>query len=120
MDCKDVAQIWLCDDLCAASEPEQIKQWYGRITERGSSYGYHIKKGKSYILSKELQDLIRFKKDLENKNLQAAEGTRNLGAPIGTETHKQNYFQTKMNGINEKMQKLTTLAKTSPNSAFYL
>ena len=43
-----------------------------------------------------------------------------MGVPIGTEIYKQQCFQTKMDSINPKIQKLTKLVETSPLAAYYL
>ena len=57
MESNDGVKIWVCDDLCASGEPEQLKRWYDKILERGPLYGYHRNKSKSNILSKEPRDI---------------------------------------------------------------
>ena len=61
-----------------------------------------------------------FKKELEDGILLKTEGTRYLGAPIGSDDFKRGFFKERLNTINEKIRKLNRLCKTSPHSAYHL
>ena len=61
-----------------------------------------------------------FHKELQDVNITAKDGTRYLGAPIGSKVFKEEFTEQKLKIFNEKIKKLTNLASTSPHSAYYL
>ena len=61
-----------------------------------------------------------FKKELDDGILILADGTRYLGAPLGSEGFKRKFFKEKMSSINKKITKLENLSRTSPHSAYHL
>ena len=94
------------DALCAAGEPEPLRQWFQKLRERAPSYEYNIKRGKCFIITKDERAKHIFKNELEDVTLLSMEGTRYLGAPIGTDESKRGFYKEKLNTINEKIRKL--------------
>ena len=107
------------DDPGAVGDPEPLRQWFQKLRERAPSYGYNIKRGKCFIITKDERAKHTFKKELENGTLLTMEGTRYLGAPIGTDEFKRGFYKEKLNTINEKIRKPNRMCKTSPHSAAY-
>ena len=52
LECQDVKQIWLCDDLCATGGPEEIKRWLKKLQTKGEKYGYKLKKESPFFYVK--------------------------------------------------------------------
>ena len=116
MEEEGIVQVWVCDDLAAAGEPEALRNWFRKLRDKGLEYGYHINKRKSYAIAKETRNLKIFEKE----GVQIAEGARYLGAALGTERFKDEHMKGRLDEIGRKTQKLAQLAKTSPHSAYYL
>ena len=89
---EEISQIWLCDDVSAAGEPEKLKQWLKLLTSEGKRYGYNLKRGKSYVLANDPKKLDAFKPEIESGKLKTADGTRYLGGPIGSKEFKTNFM----------------------------
>ena len=116
----EIAQIWVCDGLSASGSPGKLQEWYQRLKERGKEYGYIPKPGKCHIISKDPSVPLIFKEEIQRGELCISEGTRYLGAPIGTGEFKNRYLKEKVREHIKKLQKLSLLAKTSPHAAYFI
>lgn len=116
MEEEGIVQVWLCDDLAAAGEPEMLRKWLRKLKDRAPVYGYHINKKKSYAIAKERGSVKCFEKE----GVQITEGAKYLGAALGRESYKDEHMKGRLNEIGQKTQKLIQLAKTSPHSAYYV
>ena len=104
----------------AASDPDSLLKWFKKLRIRAPSYGYNIKRGKCFLISKDERARRVFKDEIEDGTLVWAEGTRYLGAPIGTERFKRQFYREKLEKIMNKVENLNRLAKTSPHAAYHL
>ena len=101
-----IVQIWQVDDASASGDPIPLHGWFQKLRERASNYGYNIKKGKCYLVTKDDKAKQIFKKELDDGTLILADGARYLGAPLGSEGFKRNFFKERMSTINKKITKL--------------
>ena len=42
-------QLWFADDAAAAGRLQAVKQWWDRLAERGTKYGYSVKSGSRFL-----------------------------------------------------------------------
>lgn len=115
-----ITQVWMVDDLAVAGEPEELRSWFDKLRVVGPKYGYIINKSKSYILAKQRKVIDVFDGYLRAGDIKTAEGTKYLGGAIGTTRFKHQFMTEKISKINEKVTRLTRVAKTSPHAAYHL
>lgn len=82
--------------------------------------GSFSKPGKCHIISKDPSVPVIFKEEIQRGELCICEGTRYLGAPIGTGEFKNCYLKEKVRELIKKLQELTLLAKTSLHAAYFI
>ena len=115
---EDIKQVWFADDATAGGELSHLKSWWDRITELGPHYGYHPNASKTCLLVKEsrLEEACTiFKGTGIAIN---TDGTRYLGAAIGTQSFVENYVQQKINGWVNKVEHLSSIAVSQPQAAY--
>ena len=88
-------QIWLIDDAGAAADPEPLHKWFQKLRQRAPRYGYHIKKGKCFLVPKNERAEVVFRKEIEDGALVLAEGIRYLGHLLEQKRTKDSSIRTR-------------------------
>ena len=114
----DIIQIWVTDDLAIAGNPKHLRNWYEQLKEKGKEYGYKINKNKSYLLARDMGRIQPLMEGVERGDYQLVEGTKYLGAPLGTQSYKDEAMKKKAENIIEKTKRIKRIARTSPHTAY--
>ena len=86
-----VSQQWLADDMAATGSPEDLKNWYKKLTIEGPKFDYYPRADKCWIITHEQDQINKLKEDpCTSEVKETLEGTRYLGGAIGTEDFKTN------------------------------
>jgi len=115
---KQVKQVWLADDASAAGKLEDLVKWYKELIEVGKDHGYHVNKGKCWLIVKNQQLEKRAKRLFGDTVNVTTEGQRHLGAVIGSKSYKDSYCENKVDKWRQELGKLTEIAKTEPQAAY--
>ena len=113
----EAAQIWICDDLSASGSPEKLKEWFQKLKDRTREQGYIPKPGKFHIVGNDSNVPLKIKEKIQRGELRISEGTRYLGAQIGTDAFKSRFLKEKVREHIKNIKKQSQLTKTSPLSA---
>ena len=85
----EVTQVWLADNATMAGSLESLKKWWVNIIEEDGRCGYYVNESKSWLVLKNQMLKIHWKswKRLfsDTKINVKKEGTRHLGAVIGSD-----------------------------------
>ena len=113
-----VKQTWYADDAAAGGDLVNIKKWWDDLQRLGPDYGYIPNPRKTQLLVKDhlldaASDLFR-----ETGITVCSEGTRYLGAAIGTDTFVKSFIQGKVGGWVHEVKCLSTIAVEQPQSAY--
>ena len=130
-------QVWYADDATGCDKFAKLRVWFDALLKRGPKYGYFPKPEKCILVTKPerldaareafkksgvkidtsgSKDVSSMKKDSGIEIL--ANGTRHLGAAIGTTEFKSMYVRQKVTAWTEMLTKLADIAKTQPHAAF--
>ena len=115
-----VKQIWICDDLTAIGDAKDLKIWRDKIETVGVNYGYITNPSKCYVVTKDEHARQVFSQEISERKVCFQDGTRYLGAPIGSLQYRDDYTSEKLAKFNNKLRKLSRMAKTCPHSALLL
>jgi hypothetical protein len=111
-----VRQIWYADDAQAVGCLSALRQWWDILVSRGPGYGYFVNASKTNLVVKSTvidQAITIF----NGTGVQIAEGARDLGAAVGSETFVQQYVTKKISGFCKEMEYLSKIAESSPQAA---
>ena len=90
-------QVWFADDSSAAGKIENLHQWFTKLKEKGSLYGYFPKASKCKLILKNPSLLEKAKEHFGAEGVDiTTEGARHLGAVLGTEQFKHKYVRGKV------------------------
>jgi len=123
-------QVWYADDATGCDKFKKLREWFDELVKVGPKYGYYPKPSKCILLSKperaeearrlfkgtDVDVLINGCKD-SGVELNC-EGTRHLGAAVGTEDFKTRFVKTKVTNWVQAVEKLAVVAQSQPHAAF--
>ena len=124
------ASKWYADDATGCDTIDRLKSWYDLLLKKGPTYGYYPKPTQCVLVVKpEHIERARatFKgTDIEVQNDGAKdtgvelniEGTRHLGAAIGTPSFRAKFVEKKVNNWLSALKRLSEIAKSQPHAAF--
>jgi hypothetical protein len=111
-------QIWYADDAAAGDTLERLRKWFDFLLLRGPKYGYFPQPKKCILVVKE-HKLDEAKKLFSGTNVEITiNGTRHLGAALGSVEFKGNFVGEKVKEWISQVELLSRFAKTQPHAAF--
>ena len=132
-DNKYFLQVWYADDATGAGKLTELRKWWDVISKDGPNIGYYPKASKTILVvkpekAKEAQRIFRG----TNIDIEAAEerihsdtgitiednGTRHLGATLGTQEFKEKFLQKKIEKLAQELQSLADISITQPQAAY--
>jgi hypothetical protein len=111
-----VHQIWYTEDAHATDGLAQLRVWWDALVQRGPGYGYFDNAQKTILLVKS-HKFNEASAVFQDTGIQLEEGSRDLGAAVGTESFVQHYVATKVSKLYQAMEALAKIAETSPHAA---
>ena len=116
---QEVSQVWLADDSTGAGKLEDLKRWWDLVIQEGMKLGYDVNENKSWLIVKRPDDLDRARNIFDGSEIKfTTSGQRHLGAAIGSQDFKVEYFAEKVEEWCEEVRKLSEFAKSQPHAAF--
>ena len=111
-------QVWFADDATAGGNLARLKTWWDRISEIGPDYGYYPNPTKTWLIVKD-SNLEEATTLFQGTGVSiTAEGKRNLGAAIGTNSFVESYVKRKVSGWVHEVERLSSIAVTQPHAAY--
>ena len=111
-------QQWYADDASAIGRLDRLREWWGVLEEFGPRYGYFLNATKSMLVVKEAH-LAEAERLFAGTNVSiTSEGSRYLGAAVGTPQFVEAYARSKIDGWRAKVEKLAVIDQTQPQSAY--
>ena len=111
-------QVAFADDISGAGKLIFLRVWWDLINKYGPLLGYYPKASKSWLTVKP-EYIDSAKETFRGTGINITDqGRKHLGAVIGCEEYKKEYVGDKVTGWVEALQKLTSIAKTQPQSAY--
>ena len=106
------------DDITAAGKIDGLRKWRDELTTIGPPFGYFPKPAKSWLIVKpELYE--EAVASFNGTNLQiSTDGSKHLGAMIGSEAYKQRYLKEKVETWIRETTLLYNIAITQPQAAY--
>ena len=122
----DCAQLWYADDAGAVGKLVAIRDWWLRLNQIGPELGYLPNPGKSYLIVKpQFHDAARIIFDGTGIQIthdgsadHSTEGTRHLGAAVGTQAFQQYFVNAKVAKWVTELQSLCHVARQEPQLAY--
>ena len=129
-------QVWYADDATGCDTFEKLLIWFNELKDKGPSYGYFPKPEKCILLTKpdrverarevflgsrvkvETEGSKDAEKVKKNELEINSQGTRHLGAALGTLDFKHLYVMRKVRSWVYSVQQLALIAATQPHAAF--
>jgi hypothetical protein len=89
-------QTWFADDAAAAGKLTDIREWWDKLSICGPDYGYFPNATKTVVVTKpeHFERATNMFSDLELTV--TTEGTRYLGAPVGSEDFVNAFIEKKV------------------------
>ena len=106
------------DDITAAGKIDGLRKWWDELTTIGPPFGYFPKPANSWLIVKpELYE--EAVASFNGTNLQiSTDGSKHLGAVIGSEAYKQRYLKEKTETWMREITLLFNIAITQPQAAY--
>ncbi len=115
---KTLMQAWYADDGTGVGKLLNLREWWEKISTDGPKYGYYANAKKTILIVKpQHETLARSLFGNTGVDIQA-NGTRHLGAAIGTQTFIEEYVKKKVGKWQAELQTLTSFALTEPQAAY--
>ena len=123
-------QVWCTDDETGCDKLINLRKWYGDLLTMGPLYGYYPNPSKCILVVKPdklEQALLLFKGTDVIVSLDGSkdtgieintQGTRHLGAAVGTHDFKRAYAKNKIANWVKAVMLLATVADTEPHAAY--
>ena len=123
-------QVWYADDATGCDKFQTMRTWFDALVEFGPLYGYYPKPSKCILLAKpdrvDLAHKVFKGSDIDIKTEGAKDsgveiisnGTRHLGAAVGTEDFKHSYVKKKVDAWISCVESLSKIAASEPHAAF--
>ncbi|XP_057308561.1 uncharacterized protein LOC130646916 [Hydractinia symbiolongicarpus] len=110
-------QVAYPDDLTGAGKLKELRQWWDLLVLHDPSIGYYVNENKTWIIVKEkhLESAGIIFKDIGIKIIK--EGSKHLGATIGTQIFKNNFVKQKVEEWVAGIKVLSRIARVDPQSA---
>ncbi len=113
-----LVQAWYADDGTGVGKLEQLLQWWELIANKGPMYGYYANAKKTILIVKK-QHEEKARKLFENTGITIeTEGSRHLGAALGTNGFVETYVQQKVQKWVKEIATLSEFALTEPQAAY--
>jgi hypothetical protein len=125
-------QVWYADDATGCDKFQTMRTWFDALVEFGPLYGYYPKPSKCILLAKpdrvDLAHKVFKGSDIDIKTEGAKDsgveiisnGTRHLGAAVGTEDFKHSYVKKKVDAWITCVESLSKIAASEPHAASLL
>ena len=114
----NVKNVCLADDITGGTLIN-LKRWLSPIKSEGSKFGYYVNEDKSWLIVKNKNLLNEAQQTFSNSDIKfTTEGTRHLGAAIGSSDFRKVNATEKVNNSCEEISKLSEYAKTQPHAAY--
>ena len=113
-----VKQVWFADDATAGGTLHGLRDWWSRLQDLGSFYGYYPNALKTWLIVKPtyISDAQRL---FEGTGVQVTvEGKRHLGAALGSRLFTEQYVSEKVDSWSRCVAKLSDIAKVHPHAAY--
>ena len=111
-------EVAFADDLTVAEKIEEIKQYWELLLQVGPKYGYYPKPSKSHLIVRE-QHFDRAKFIFKGSEVKTTKsGQRHLGAAIGSNGFKREYFKSMVNNWNNQLTFLSKIAEMERQAAY--
>ena len=113
-----VKQVWFTDDATAGGTLHGLHDWWSRLQDLGSLYGYSPNASKTWLIVEhayfsDAQWLF------EGTGVQVTvEGKRHLGVALGSRSFTEQYVSEKVDSWSRCVAKLSDLAKVHPHYAY--
>ena len=113
-----VKQVWFADDATVVGTLHGLRDWWSRLQDLGSLYGYYPNALKTWLIVKPayLSDAQWL---FEGTGVQVTvEGRRHLGAALGSRLFTEQYVSEKVDSWSCCVAKLSDIAKVHPHNAY--
>jgi hypothetical protein len=123
-------QVWYADDASGSDTFAKLRKWFDQLVRIGPKYGYFPKPIKCILLSKP-DRVEEAKKWFKGTDVEVmangckdsgvelnCEGTRHLGAAVGTEDFKAKFVKAKVANWIKAVEKLAEVSQSQPHAAF--
>ena len=116
----EAIQMWYADDSSAGGKLRNVRTWWDMLSSKGPPYGYQVNPCKSVLVVKPAF-MDEAKKMFANTDVRiTAEGSRFLGAAIGSTNFKKDYLMTKVNTWLAELNSFIAIAKSQPQVAYII
>ena len=106
------------DDVTAAGSIHGIKCWWDHLCRLGPLFGYYPEPKKCWLIVKP-RFLEKAKQNFADTKINiTTEGKRHLGASIGSESHRNEFVEDKINSLCEELLVLSEIARIEPHAAY--
>lgn len=109
-------QAWYADDAQACGNLFSLRQWWDQLVSKGPSYGYYANASKTILIVKSSR-LEAAQSLFAGTGVQFADGARDLGGAIGSDSYTSVFLEGKVKRLCEQVAHLSTIAKVSPQAA---
>ncbi len=117
-DAPNVKQVWYADDATGVGTCEKLGNFWDYVQKHGSVYGYHPNAAKTILVLK-ADHKEETRKHFTGTGVSiTTEGTRHLGAAIGSRPHTVEYVTNKVRMWSEEIQLLADIAQALPHAAY--
>ena len=114
----DTKQVWFADDNIGGGLLNRIKDYWDALKKAGPERGYFPKGSKTKIVVKTEELRIKAEQLFEGEEITiTVDGSRYIGAPLGTELFKHEYMQGKVEKWIQDVEELSIIAKEEPQVA---
>ena len=113
----NVTQKWYADDGSTAGDLKSLRAILDNLDMHGKAFGYNVKPCKCQLIVKEncRESAIKV---FEGTNITMVDGFRVLGSVIGKPSACDKYIESKIEKTATLTEKLSKIAKTSPQNAY--
>ena len=113
-----VKQCWFADDASGAGPAAEIKKWWDALISIGPDLGYFPNNKKCWIIvkpekEKDIREIFR-----ETEINITVEGQKHLGAAIGSQQYRDEYFSEKVSEWVSEVTQLAEFALTQPQACY--
>ena len=113
-------QAWFTNDSAAVGKLQRVCEWWGGLTNRGPSYGYHVNPLKSVLLVKLAFHHQATELFGDTGVRICTDGVQYLGDVIGTPEFIQSFLEQKVLCWREEVECLCNITKSQPQAAHRL
>jgi hypothetical protein len=110
------SHVWYADDAQATGRLNALRQWWETLITRGPSFGYFPNASKTVLVVKP-EMLPEALEIFKGTGISLTEGSRDLGAAIGTKKFIEKYVSDKVFTWCHQMETISIIAESSPHAA---